>query len=49
MNRIILRISFLLIIISVLFLECTNVSGSKDEIKLWPEIEPFESGYLKGV
>ena len=47
MNRIILRISFLLIIISVLFLECTNVSGSKDEIKLWPEIEPFESGYLK--
>ena len=47
MNRIILRISFLLILISVLSLNCTNDSGSKHEIKLWPEIEPFQSGYLK--
>ncbi len=47
MNRIILRISFLLILISLLSLNCTNDSGSKDEIKLWPEINPFQSGYLK--
>ncbi len=47
MNRIILRISFLLILISVLSLNCTNDSGSKHEIKLWSEIEPFQSGYLK--
>jgi len=47
MNRFILRISFLLILISLLSLNCTNDNGSKDEIKLWPEIEPFQSGYLK--
>jgi proline iminopeptidase len=47
MNKIILRISFLLILISLLSLNCTNDSGSKDEINLWPEIEPFQSEYLK--
>ena len=47
MNRIISRILFLLILISILSLNCTNDSGSKHEIKLWPEIEPFQSGYLK--
>ena len=47
MNRIIFRISFFLILISFLSFTCTNDIASKDEIKLWPEIEPFQSGYLK--
>jgi proline iminopeptidase len=38
---------FLLILISTLSPNCTNGSGSKHETKLWPEIEPFHSGYLK--
>jgi proline iminopeptidase len=47
MNRIILRISILLILISLLSLNCTNNDGSKDETRLWPEIEPFQSGFFK--
>ena len=38
----------LLLIISFLLLNCcVNNPKSSDEIELWPEIEPYESGYLK--
>jgi proline iminopeptidase len=47
MNIFILRFSFLLILISLLSFNCTNDNVSKDEIKLWPETEPFQFGYLK--
>ena len=39
-----------LILVLVLFsflCDCQNRKESKDEISLWPEIEPFQSGYLK--
>lgn len=47
MNRNILGISILLISIFLLSLNCTNNNNAKDEIGLWPEIEPFQSDYLK--
>jgi proline iminopeptidase len=47
MNRNILGISILLILIFLLSLNCTNNNNQKDEIRLWPGIEPFQSDYLK--
>ncbi len=37
----------LIIVISVVFWNCSRNDGASDEISLWPEIEPFQSGYLK--
>jgi len=36
----------LLFIVSLLPVNCTN-AGSREEVKLWPEIEPFKTDYLK--
>jgi proline iminopeptidase len=47
MNRNILRISILLFLISLLSINCENPNSSKDKIRLWPEIEPFQTDYLK--
>jgi proline iminopeptidase len=35
----------IIIVFSILFV--MNCSSNKDEIKLWPEIEPYHTGYLK--
>lgn len=40
-----LRRSTKIILIFIIFLSCTQIK-TEDEIKLWPEIEPFQSGYL---
>ena len=37
----------LIIIISLLLFGCKNIDDSKDEIRLWPEIEPFETGFIR--
>lgn len=36
-----------LILIFFLSLSCANYNAYKDEIRSWPEIEPFKTGYLK--
>jgi proline iminopeptidase len=36
----------LLLIVCLSPVNCTN-AGSKEEVALWPEIEPFKTGYLK--
>lgn len=41
------RLCFLLLALLVTALSCSRQDYSEDEIRLWPEIEPFESGYLK--
>lgn len=47
MDRRILRISILLMLSSLLSPNCTNSNDSKEEIRLQPEIEPFQTGYLE--
>lgn len=37
----------ILILISFLVLNCSNKVDSVDTINLWPEIEPFDTGFLK--
>jgi proline iminopeptidase len=40
--------NLILVLITFSFLcDCQNKKENKDEISLWPEIEPFQSGYLK--
>jgi proline iminopeptidase len=39
--------STLLSIISILFCCCSQNSDTAEDMNLWPEIEPFQSGYLK--
>ncbi len=42
------RLNLILIfIISGVFWNCSRNDSTSDEISLWPEIEPFQSGYLK--
>ena len=41
------RVFILTIISSFIFICCNNATTSKNEIELWPEIEPYESGYMK--
>ena len=41
------RVFLLTIISSFIFICCNNAITSKNEIALWPEIEPYESGYMK--
>jgi proline iminopeptidase len=40
-------LSLLIVAVFVLFTHCVAESGSDEEIELWPEIEPFKSGYLE--
>jgi proline iminopeptidase len=47
MNRNTIRNAGVLILVLLLCLGCANNKYSKDKIRLWPEIEPFETGYLK--
>ena len=47
MNRDTIKNTSVLILVFLLSLGCANNNASKDEIRLWPEIEPFETGYLK--
>ena len=37
----------LLILLALLLINCSNNSESSADVELWPEIEPYESGYLK--
>lgn len=46
MKRNSLMVSIPLLIISAFTLVCTNID-SGEEIELWPQIEPFQTGYLK--
>jgi proline iminopeptidase len=47
MNKIKLA-NLILVLVTFLFLcNCQNKKENDDEISLWPEIEPFQSGYLK--
>ena len=36
------------IIVFVIFVGCSGETKFKKETTLWPEIEPFQTGYLKG-
>jgi len=36
-----------ILIVSLLFYNCSDNNNTTEEIKLWPEIEPFQSGFLK--
>ncbi len=47
MNRNTTRNTSVLILVLLLSLSCAINNASKDEIRLWPEIEPFKAGYLK--
>jgi len=47
MNRNTIRNISVLILVFLFSLGCANNYVSKDQIRLWPEIEPFENGYLK--
>jgi len=47
MNRNTIRNTSVLLLVSLLSLSCANNNTSKDGIRLWPKIEPYESGYLK--
>ena len=41
-----LKILFSAVIV-LIFVCCNNGTQSNREIELWPEIEPYESGYMK--
>lgn len=36
-----------ILIVSLIFYNCSDNNNTTEEIKLWPEIEPFQSGSLK--
>jgi proline iminopeptidase len=47
MKTIIWQILILGFTISIVFWNCSRNKDTADEIRLWPEIEPFQSDYLK--
>jgi proline iminopeptidase len=47
MKRLVWQILIFIVTISIVCFNCSRTGGTSDEISLWPEIEPFQSGYLK--
>ena len=47
MKRYIWENLILIFIISLAFCNCSSNKSTTDKISLWPEIEPFQSGYMK--